>query len=139
MVNTLTESELTELEKSYWQAIQDRDGDAAERMTSDPCILAGAQGVSAIDSATFVKLLMDPSWQLQDFALSDVQVQPVHDGVAVIAYNVREDLTVEGKPLTLEAADTSMWVRQNDGWRCALHTESILGDPFGRDRHGGTG
>jgi hypothetical protein len=28
----------------------------------------------------------------------------------------------------------STWVRRNGGWVCALHTESILGDPFGRDK-----
>ena len=53
---------------------------------------------------------------------------------AVIAYKVRENLTVDGKKLTLEAADASTWVRDGDGWKCALHTESVLGDPYGRDR-----
>ena len=43
-------------------------------------------------------------------------------------------LTVDGKPLTLEAADASTWVRRDGRWLCALHTESILGDSFGRDR-----
>ena len=56
------------------------------------------------------------------------------DDVAVIASAVREDLTVDGKPLTIKAADASTWVRRNGRWVCALHTESLLGDPFGRDR-----
>jgi hypothetical protein len=30
---------------------------------------------------------------------------------------------VDGKKLTLEAADASTWVRDGDGWACALHTE----------------
>jgi hypothetical protein len=47
---------------------------------------------------------------------------------------VREQLTVDGNPLTLEAADASTWVRRDGRWVCALHTESIAGDPFGRDR-----
>jgi hypothetical protein len=34
----------------------------------------------------------------------------------------------------LDAADSSTWVRRNGRWLCALHTEAILGDPFGRDR-----
>ena len=51
-----------------------------------------------------------------------------------MAYQVHEELTVEGKPLTLDAADASTWVRRDGTWRCALHTESIAGDPFGRDR-----
>lgn len=63
-----------------------------------------------------------------------MQVQQLSDDVAVVGYKVREDLDLEGKPLTMEAADASTWVRQDDHWVCALHTESVLGDPYGRDR-----
>jgi hypothetical protein len=56
------------------------------------------------------------------------------DDVAIVAYKVKEDMTVEGKPLQLEAADTSTWVRKDGRWLCALHTEALTGDPFGRDR-----
>jgi catechol 2,3-dioxygenase-like lactoylglutathione lyase family enzyme len=34
----------------------------------------------------------------------------------------------------VDAEDASTWVRRNDHWVCALHTESLKGDPFGRDR-----
>ena len=54
--------------------------------------------------------------------------------VALVAYKVHEELTVEGELLTLESAESSVWVRREGGWRCAMHSESILGDPFGRDR-----
>jgi hypothetical protein len=56
------------------------------------------------------------------------------DDIAVLAYNVREEATVDGKRVTLDAADASTW-RRRDGHRvCALHTESLKGDPWGRDR-----
>ena len=45
-----------------------------------------------------------------------------------------EELTVDGKPLQLEAADASVWIKRDGHWRCAVHTESVKGDPFGRDR-----
>jgi hypothetical protein len=54
--------------------------------------------------------------------------------VALVGYKVHEDLTVDGKSVSLDAADTSTWVRRDGRWVCALHTESLLGDPFGRDR-----
>ena len=65
----------------------------------------------------------------------DAQVQQLSDDVAIIGYKVREKLTVDGKPLTMEAADASTWVRKNGRWVCALHTESVAGDPYGRDRN----
>jgi hypothetical protein len=36
--------------------------------------------------------------------------------------------------LTLEAADSSTWVRRDGKWLCAVHTEALKGDPFGRDK-----
>jgi hypothetical protein len=54
--------------------------------------------------------------------------------VAVVAYQVHEELTVEGKPVTLDAADSSTWVRRGGHWLCVVHTEAPVGDPYGRDR-----
>jgi hypothetical protein len=39
---------------------------------------------------------------------------------------------VDGEPLELEAFDSSVWVRRDGKWVCAVHTESPAGDPFGR-------
>jgi hypothetical protein len=79
-------------------------------------------------------MMEDPSWELKDFALSDFQIQVLTDDVVVVAYRVEEELVVDGSPLTLKAVDASTWARQGEDWVCALHTESILGDAFGRDR-----
>jgi len=61
-------------------------------------------------------------------------VRVLSEDVAILAYKVKEVMTVEGKPLTLEATDSSTWVRRDGNWVCALHTEALIGDPFGRDR-----
>ena len=126
--------EITALENKFWQSMIDKDTDEATGLVSEPCLVTGAQGVGRIDRKSFAKMMETGSWQLHAFELSDVKVESVTDDVAVIAYKVREDLTVDGKKLTLDAADASTWVRGAEGWTCALHTESVLGDPFGRDR-----
>jgi ketosteroid isomerase-like protein len=129
------EAELLELENQYWQALKDTDVDAAMRLTDDPCIITGAQGVGLIDRQTLAAMLKAAPYTLHRFELKDdAQVRLLRDDVAIVAYTVHEELTVEGKPVTLEAADTSTWVRRDGGWVCALHTEAITGDPFGRDR-----
>jgi hypothetical protein len=128
-------SELLGLEKQYWQAMKDKDPAAAIRLTEFPCIIAGAQGVAPIDEKTFASMLNAPSWTLQEFALQDgAQVRLLTNDVAIVAYKVREKQVVEEKPVTIEASDTSVWVRRDGRWLCALHTESLAGDPFGRDR-----
>jgi ketosteroid isomerase-like protein len=135
MPRTTVEHELLELEKQYWQAIKDKDVDAAIRLTDDPCIVTGAQGVTRIDSQALAGMMKAASYTLHDFKISDdVQVRLWGNDLAILAYKVHEELTVEGKPVTLDAADASTWVRRNGRWVCALHTESLIGDPFCRDR-----
>lgn len=132
---TLTvETELLELENRYWQAIKDQDVEAAMRLTDFPCLVAGATGVGLIDKETFRKMMSGASWTLHEFEIKDSKVRLANDDVALVAYKVHEDLTVDGGKASLDAADTSVWVRRGGQWRCALHTESLAGDPYGRDK-----
>lgn len=135
MTTKATEKELVSLEKQYWQAIKDKDIDAAMKLTNDPCIVAGAHGVGTIDRKKFVDIMNKAEYTLNSFKLQDdIQVRFVSDDVAILAYKVHEDLTVDGKPVSMDAADLSTWVRRNGRWLCAAHTESLQGDAFGRDR-----
>jgi hypothetical protein len=79
-------------------------------------------------------MMKGAKWTLHEFDIHDAQVQQLSDDVAIVAYKVRERLTVDDKPVELEAADASTWVRKGGRWLCALHTESLKGDPYGRDR-----
>lgn len=136
MANATNEKQVIELERQYWQAIKDKDVDAVLSMTDDPCIVTGAQGVAEIDHKTFENMMRTASWKIDAFTLSDdMQVRMLGEDVAVVAYKVHEDLTVEGKPVTLDAADSSTWVRRDGHWLCVAHTEALSGDPYGRDRH----
>ena len=137
MATNTIEKDLLKLEKRYWQALKDGDVDAALELTDEPCIVAGPQGVSRIDKKQFESMMNNAPWQLLDFEIGkDVQVRQLNDDVAVLAYTVHENLTVDGKPLTLDAAETSTWVRRGGRWACAMHSEAIAGDPYGRDRPG---
>jgi len=128
------ENQLLDLEKQYWQAIKDGDVDAAMRLTDDPCIVAGAQGIGRMDKQAMATMMENASYTLDEFRVKDAQVRLLRDDVAILAYKVHEKLTVDGKPVTIEAADSSTWVRRDGRWVCALHTEALAGDPFGRDR-----
>jgi hypothetical protein len=128
------DKELLDLEQKFWNCMKKKDVETALRMTDDPCIVTGAQGVSSIDKKTFAKLMETGTWILHDFEIKDAKVHRLSDDVAVIGYKVHEDLTVDGERLTMDAADASTWVRRDGKWLCALHTESVAGDPYGRDR-----
>ena len=127
--------ELARLERRYWQALQDKDSQTAAGLSDEPCLVAGASGAARVDRATLAKMLDTATWTLESFELSKLEVQLVTDDVAVVVYKVHEELSVDGRPVAFDAADSSTWVRREGRWLCAAHTESLVGDPFGRDRH----
>ena len=139
-MSNAVENEIVELERRYWQALRDGDADTTTTLSDDPCIVAGAQGIASLDRGAVANMMKQASWKLERFELDpEVQVRVIGDDVAVLAYKVREDLSVDGRSLKLEASDTSTWVRRDGRWVCAMHTEAIAGDPFGRDRRAAPG
>lgn len=129
------DQELKRLETSYWDAVQRKDGDVAMKLSDEQCIVVGAQGVGALDRDKLVEMLKQGGgYELTSYRIDDkdLQIRQLTDDVALVAYRVYEDLVVDGRPESLEAYDTSVWVRRGDKWLCAMHTETLKGDPFGR-------
>jgi uncharacterized protein (TIGR02246 family) len=128
--------EIFNLETQYWNAMKEKDTETILSLTADPCIVTGAQGVMKYSKTDFTAMMKMPQhYSLEDFQIgSDYQVCVLNDDTAVIGYKVKETLTVQGKPVSLEAAQASTWIRKKGQWTCSLHSESITGDPFGRDR-----
>lgn len=136
MATKTREQEVLDAERRFWDAMQTKDGGAAERMTDDGCIVVGAQGVSSIDPKAMGKMTAEGKWELKQYSFDEKtrQVRFISDDVAIVAYPVNERLVVDGKPMELNANDSSVWIHRDGEWRCALHTESLAGDPYGRDR-----
>jgi hypothetical protein len=130
------EQELIDVERRFWNAMQEKDATTASRMTDDQCVIVGAQGVSSIDAKTMAKLTSEGQWELKQYAFDEKarQIRFLTDDIAIVAYPVKERVIVDGQTLPVEANDSSVWVRRDGEWRCALHTESLAGDPFGRDK-----
>jgi ketosteroid isomerase-like protein len=136
-MNKSNEAQIMELEKEYWQALKDKDVDTCERLTDFPCLLAGPHGVHRIPKEKFRGIMESGIYTLDEFKLKDSEVRMLTDDVAIHAYTVHEELTVDGEPVSMDAAQSSTWIRRpsaNGEWVCALHTESIFGDSFGRDK-----
>lgn len=135
MATKTAEQTLIDLETKYWHAMKDKDAETAMQLTDDACILVGSQGAGTVDRQTFGPMFTSDAWTLEDVELvGEPEVRMLSDDLGIIAYKVREKLTVDGKKVTLDAADASAWARRDGTWVCVLHTESVMGDPFGRDR-----
>jgi hypothetical protein len=130
------EQKIIDLEKKFWRTMVDKDIEGSVAMLAGESIVAGSQGTARLTHDDYRGMAKqgDSLWQLKSFQLDDLKVTFPSDDVAVIAYTVTEEMEVEGEPVTLKAADATTWIRQDGEWLAALHTESVLGDPFGRDR-----
>jgi uncharacterized protein (TIGR02246 family) len=130
------EREIVDLETRFWNAMKAKDPREASQLTDDGCVVVGAQGVSSVDRPTMAKLTAEGQWELEQFNFDEksTRVRFIGDDVAIVAYTVDERVVVDGKTLPIKANDATVWERRDGEWRCAMHTESLAGDPYGRDR-----
>jgi hypothetical protein len=133
---TISDQELLALERQYWDALKDRDARTAGRLTAESSVIVGASGVSNVDPRSMSKLIESAPYRIKDYRIDPqtTRVTRLCDDAVAISYGVHEDLEVDGKPVKLDAFDASVWKKTDTGWTCVLHTESIKGDSFGRDR-----
>ena len=124
-------AQITELENRFWQSMVDKDAKTAAAMIAEECLITGSMGTMKIDPDKYEKMTSEGQWTLEKYTFSDVEVVFPADDVAVIAYQVHQTGEMKGKPMDMTCADSTTWVRDGDGWKCALHTETILGKPGG--------
>ena len=134
---TISDQELLALEREYWDAIKARDARTVNRLTDPDSTVAGATGVSGWNPEAVAKAFESPQYTITDYRIDpqSVRINHIREDVVSIAYGVHEDMQMaDGKPVKLDAFDISVWKKTENGWACVLHTESLKGDPFGRDR-----
>ena len=123
---------IVELENRFWQSMKDKDPEAAKAMIARQCLVTGPMGTMLLDPDKYEQLTREGDWTLKAFEFDNVDVILPSDDVAVIAYKVHQTGELKGKPMDWQAADSSTWVRDRDGWKCVLHTETILEDAKAR-------
>jgi hypothetical protein len=133
-MTTDIEREIEQLERRYWDSMVAKEGDVAAGLTAEQALVSGARGVAQVNGETIGEIVRSELWQLKGYDFGEVVVLTPAPDLAVIAYHITEYLDVEGEHLTFEANDSSVWMRRDGRWSWILHTESIVGDPFGRDR-----
>lgn len=125
---TATKDEIIALEKDYWDAMKRKDGKRSSQLSGKVSLTTGARGVTSIPKAKMGQMTEEGNWTLESYTFDDVQVVTPADDVAIIAYKVKQSVTMDGKKQELNAVDMSTWIRGADGWECHAHSETILQD-----------
>jgi ketosteroid isomerase-like protein len=121
-----TKDEIIALEKSYWDAMKRKDGNRTAQLSAKSSLVTGARGVTRIAKERMGKMTEEGNWTLESYAFEDIEVLTPSPDVALIAYTVRQDVTMDGKSDSLKAADSSVWIRGANGWECHAHSETFL-------------
>lgn len=120
--------EILALEKDWWDAMKRKDGKRTSQLTGKLAVTTGARGVATIPKDKMGKMTEEGNWTLESYKFDNVEVISPTPDVAIIAYTVTQNVTMNGKPQELHAADSSTWVRGADGWQCHAHSETFLQD-----------
>lgn len=131
MPNTPSKDDIIALEQDYWDAMKRKDGKRTAQLAGKVSLTTGARGVASISKDRMGKMTEEGNWTLESYEFQDVQVVTPAPDVAIIAYTVTQNVTMDGKPQKLRAADSSTWVRGADGWECHAHSETFLKDAQG--------
>lgn len=119
-------STLVKLETKFWQSMVDHDTDVALNLLCEPALMVSSHGAMKFDHAGYRKMADHGSMVVNSFEFSNMEVVFPNDATAILSYQVKQGVTPRGKGATTEQEmnDTSTWVKTNDGWRCAMHTET---------------
>ncbi|MGE0740417.1 MAG: nuclear transport factor 2 family protein [Hyphomonadaceae bacterium] len=125
-MTTATKDEIIALERSYWEAMKRKDGARTAQLSGKTALTTGARGVSVIPKDKMGKMTEEGNWTLNAYEFDDIEVVTPAPDIAIIAYTVKQQVTMDGKKQDLRAADSSTWVRGADGWECHAHSETFL-------------
>ena len=117
---------IVDLETRFWKALVDKDTAKAAALIADECLITGPSGAMRINPNKYTQMMQDGQWTLETFEFSDLKVIFPAEDTAVVAYKVHQKGDLKGKPMDLQCADSTAWVKDGRAWKCALHTETIL-------------
>lgn len=121
------ETQIMELEKKYWQGMENHDYETVKNLTHFPCIIAGKTGLQSVDEATFKKMFESGDGsEIKVLNISDVKTQLLAENTAVTAYQIELQMANDKQNAHMKCACTSTWIKENNNWVCALHTETEL-------------
>ncbi len=121
------EVQIIELEKKYWHGVEHNDYETVKNLTLFPCIVAGKNGVQSISEAEFKKMFdSGQTNKIKVLNIYDVKEKLIAENTAVIGYYLDFTILDDSQKTPIKCVCTSTWIKENNKWACAMHTETEL-------------
>jgi uncharacterized protein (TIGR02246 family) len=115
--------DLVALEKSSWKAFADHDAKAYGDTMTDDAVLVSASGEVVTGRQ---KIVADLSCNVKSFDLADTKLRQLSADIAILTYNLTQDVTCGAEKLPTKAFATAIYVRQGGKWRWTSYQETAL-------------
>lgn len=123
----IMETQIIELEKKYWQGMENHDYETVKNLTLFPCIIAGKNGVQSVDESKFKKMFESGDGnKIKVLGISNVEAKIITENTGIIGYSIEFGTGDNKQNQSMKCVCTSTWIKQNNNWVCALHTETEL-------------
>lgn len=123
----IMDTQIMELEKKYWQGMENHDYETVKNLTYFPCLIAGKSGIQRVDEPTFKTMFESVDGnKVKVLNISDVETQLLAENTAVTAYQIALEMADDKEKGPVTCACTSTLIKENNNWVCALHTETEL-------------
>jgi ketosteroid isomerase-like protein len=126
---TATKAQLLEHERSFWEAIRDRDSRKLASLTCDDYTFVMGGGVNTFRRDDFVAMMTDGDFKMLDLDidLENASVRELGRDAAAVTFDSHWTFEREGKQDKSHTYTTAIWVRDGGGWKCAYDAETAPG------------
>ena len=122
-----TKDALVTLETSAYEAWKSKDAKFWDAFLSNKFVGYGTSG--KLDKTSATKEYTGADCEIKSYALSDEQMRPLGDDVALLTHKTTVDATCGGQKFPAESWAASVYVRDGDRWQAAFHGEAAVVDP----------
>ena len=93
------ENQIIELEKKYWNGMENHEYETVKNLTLFPCIVASKNGVQSVDESTFKKMFESGDGdKIKVMNISNVETKLIAENTAIIGYIIELGIK-DDKPL----------------------------------------
>jgi ketosteroid isomerase-like protein len=114
------------LEKNAYEAWKSKDAKFWEEFLSAKFV---GWGSSRLDKASATKEYTGADCDIKSYALSDEQISPLGENVALITHKTAVDGTCGGQKIPAMNWTASVYVRDGDKWKAIFHAQAAVVDP----------
>ena len=119
--------DILDLEHRYWETMAAGEHGKSAELLADEAVVVGSMGAHAFRKADYEAMSQQSGWAITSYDLSDEKVTFPTENCAVVTYKVKQEAEHKGKPMSMEAWNSTVWVKDGGDWKCVAHSESPAG------------